>query len=92
MPLLMAGLGLADGSIIPTPWRQQCWQSSLPMIEKLQSYGHTSLRDLANELNEWKVPLRIDKNNQPVLPDAANGPMWRPQQVKNVLDRAALAA
>lgn len=64
----------------------------LPFIEKLQAYGHTTLRDLANELNEWRVPLRIDKNNQPVLPDAANGPAWRPQQVKNILDRAALAA
>ena len=64
----------------------------LPFIEKLQAYGHTTLRELAAELNSWKVPLRIDKNNQPVLPDAANGPMWRPQQVANILNRAALAA
>ena len=61
----------------------------MPYIEKLQGYGHTSLRALAKELNEWRVPLRIDKNNQPVLPDPVHGPMWQPQQVKNVMERSA---
>ena len=61
----------------------------MPYIEKLQGYGHTSLRALAKELNEWRVPLRIDKNNQPVLPDPVNGPKWQPQQVKNIIERSA---
>ena len=61
----------------------------LPYIEKLQGYGHTSLRALAKELNEWRVPLRIDKNNQPVLPDPVHGPKWQPQQVKNIIERSA---
>jgi len=61
----------------------------MPYIEKLQGYGHTSLRALAKELNEWLVPLRIDKNNQPVLPDPVHGPMWQPQQVKNIIERSA---
>ena len=60
-----------------------------PYIEKLQGYGHTSLRSLARELNEWKVPLRIDRNNQAVLPDPINGPKWQPQQVKNIMERLA---
>ena len=59
----------------------------MPYIEKLRGYGYDSLRKIADELNAWKVPLRIDKNNNPVLPDLANGPKWAAQQVKNVIDR-----
>lgn len=58
-----------------------------PFLEKLQSYGHTSLRDLARELNAWNVPLRIDAANQPIYPDLVNGPRWQPQQVKNIIER-----
>lgn len=64
----------------------------MPYIEKLRGYGYDSLRKIADELNAWKVPLRIDKNNNPVLPDLANGPKWAAQQVKNVIDRCEVCA
>ena len=63
----------------------------MPMIDKLRGYGHTSLRSIAGELNAWRVPLRIDRNKQPILPDTINGPKWQPQHVSNIIKNAQAA-
>ena len=58
-----------------------------PVIEKIQSFGITTLRGIAAELTERKIetPARqaqIDKGKPPF-----GDPVWHPQQVKAIIDR-----
>lgn len=83
-------IGAAAAGRVMAQKAQQNADRVLPYIEKLRGYGCNSLRSIAQELNNWRVPIRFDANNQPVVPDLEGGRQWQPQQVKNILDRAGL--
>tara|TARA_R100000458_G_C8258233_1_gene234039 strand:- start:273 stop:911 length:639 start_codon:yes stop_codon:yes gene_type:complete len=58
-----------------------------PVIERVRSLGITTLRGIAQELTERKIdtPARFAKKRKRKA--VFGDPEWRPQQVKNVIDR-----
>ena len=83
-------IGAAAAGRVMSQKAKQNADRVLPYIQKLRGYGCNTLRSIAQELNNWRVPIRFDANNQPVVPDLEGGRQWQPQQVKNILDRAGL--
>lgn len=80
-------VGAAAAGRVMAQKAQQNAERVLPYIRKLSGYGCNSFRAIADELNNWRVPIRFDANNQPVVPDLQGGRKWQPQQVKNIVDR-----
>ncbi len=65
----------AKGRAVRSAKAKERTENIYPIIERIKSYGVTSLRGIAKELTERKIPT------------ASGRPNWHPQMVKVVIDR-----